>query len=72
MNKTNVVPVNQGKRDGSAQARQDITNINKGQTGFVLLFDTDFEKQAIYNSSIETVNVHRNKHRSVLDIAIRN
>ena len=64
--------VNQGNRDESAQARQDITNINKGQTSFVLLFDTEFEKQAIYNSSIETVDVHSNKHRSVLDIAIRN
>ncbi len=64
--------VNQGNRDGSAQARQDITNINKGQTGFVLLFDTDFEKQAIYNSSIKSVNVHSNNNRSVLDIAVRN
>mgnify|MGYP003152859381 CR=1 FL=1 len=57
-------------KSGCRQAQNDITNINKGQTDFVLLF-SDNVKQIADMHSIITENEHNNT-TSRSDIAIRN
>jgi len=57
-------------KSGCRQAQNDITNINKGQTDFVLLFSDNVQQIADMHSII-TENEHNNtNYRS--NIAMRN
>ena len=56
-------------KSGCRQAQNDISKINKGQTGFVLLF-SDSVKQIADMHSIITENKQQTTSRS--DIAIQN
>tara|TARA_R100000353_G_scaffold175943_2_gene147879 strand:+ start:119 stop:328 length:210 start_codon:yes stop_codon:yes gene_type:complete len=65
---TPITTINEVK-SGCRQAQNDISNINKGQTGFVLLF-SDNVKQIADMHSIITENEQNTTSRS--DIAIQN
>ena len=56
-------------KSGCRQAQDDISNINKGQTDFVLLFSDNVQQIADMHSII-TENEQNTTSRS--DIAIRN
>jgi len=66
---TTITTINEVKH-GCRQARNDISNINKGQTDFVLLF-SDSEKQIADMHSIITESEHNNTN-SRSNIAIQN